>query len=208
MSVPTMSEAQLSVFGDVAHIRTLRMEATQRLLGDTIAWSDDDWQRPCRLPGWTRAHLGTHITRNADALREALERALAGELPSLYPSEERRIEDIERGSERSGLALQIDLDSTEDRLSTRFKELLAPPAPAEALNAPFALFPGCEVPVALMPLARLHEVTVHHVDFDCGFEFRDVDSDAAELLLSWHAYWLTVRECRPTCPICRLNGES
>jgi maleylpyruvate isomerase len=175
------------LIGDLARIRALRMEATQHLLGDTIAFSDEDWQRPSRLPGWTRAHLATHLARNADALLDALERALSGEKASLYDDEEKRIEDIERGSERSGLDLQIDLDSSEDRLNNGFKELLS--LPVEGSDAGLvALSPGRYEPVAVLPLARLSEVVRHHVDLDCGFEPSDIDADTAEMLQAWQNY--------------------
>ena len=39
---------------------------TARLLGDTIALSDDEWRAPSRLPGWSRAHVASHVARQAD----------------------------------------------------------------------------------------------------------------------------------------------
>ena len=48
-------------------LRLLRT-STARLLGDTIAVSDDDWRAPSRLPYWSRGHVGTHVARQADAL--------------------------------------------------------------------------------------------------------------------------------------------
>mgnify|MGYP003622708592 CR=1 FL=1 len=52
-----------------APLETLRkrvQEATQRLLGDTIGISDDDWNGPSGLPGWSRAHVAAHLAANAD----------------------------------------------------------------------------------------------------------------------------------------------
>jgi maleylpyruvate isomerase len=42
-------------------LRGLVTTATQRLLGDTIAVSDEDWRGPSRLPDWSRGHVATHI---------------------------------------------------------------------------------------------------------------------------------------------------
>ena len=56
-------------------IRAAKREATQRLLGATMGLSDDEWQAPSRLAGWTRAHIATHIARNAEAF-EAVTKAV------------------------------------------------------------------------------------------------------------------------------------
>ena len=41
-------------------LRRLVRTATQRLLGDTILVTDDQWRAPSRLPDWTRGHVATH----------------------------------------------------------------------------------------------------------------------------------------------------
>ena len=46
--------------------------ATQSLLRDTIDLDEEQWHAPSLLPGWSRAHVATHIARNADALRRVL----------------------------------------------------------------------------------------------------------------------------------------
>ncbi|NLE18275.1 MAG: maleylpyruvate isomerase, partial [Propioniciclava sp.] len=41
--------------------------ATQALLRSTVGVEEAAWHEPSLLPGWSRAHVATHICRNADA---------------------------------------------------------------------------------------------------------------------------------------------
>src|SRR3954447_4063020 len=79
--------------------------ATQRLLGDTISVSDEDWRGPSRLPEWSRGHVATHVARQADGLVRLTEWARTGRRQDMYASAEQRSADIEAGSVRSGLEL-------------------------------------------------------------------------------------------------------
>ncbi len=72
---------QQSIIG----LRLRKREATQALLGDTIRLGDDQWQEPSDLPGWTRAHVATHIARNAEAFVAAVEALLAGRPADALP---------------------------------------------------------------------------------------------------------------------------
>ena len=60
-------------------VRALVRHATQRLLGDTISVSDDDWRAASRLPDWTRGHVATHLARHADGMGRLVEWARTGE---------------------------------------------------------------------------------------------------------------------------------
>ena len=104
-------------------LRGLVRTATQRLLGDTISVTDEQWRAPSRLPDWTRGHVATHIARHADALIRLAEWARTGERQDMYPSPEHRASEIEAGSGRSGLDLQIDLDTSAGHLGSAFDEL-------------------------------------------------------------------------------------
>ena len=102
-----------------APLETLRkrvQEATQRLLGDTIGISDDDWNGPSGLPGWSRAHVAAHLAANADALAGVLRAAMDHRESALYPDAAARLAGIERGSSLTGLELQISLDTSAGRL--------------------------------------------------------------------------------------------
>ncbi|HZC40516.1 MAG TPA: maleylpyruvate isomerase N-terminal domain-containing protein, partial [Streptosporangiaceae bacterium] len=69
--------------------------ATGRLL-DTIAGLTEAQARaPSLLPGWTRAHVLTHIARNADGLANLLRWARTGTQTPMYASAGARDADIE-----------------------------------------------------------------------------------------------------------------
>ncbi len=158
------------------------MEATQRLLGYTITLSERAWQEPSRLPGWTRAHVASHIARNADGLIRSIEALLSDRPTLMYDGDEERDWAVERGSQRGGLDLQIDLDTTAGRLNTAFNQLeeLAPDTPVE-------LRPQHRLRADLLPLARLNEVVLHTADLDCGFEIEDLEPRVASWLLQWNS---------------------
>ena len=171
-------------------LRGLVTTATQRLLGDTISVPDPDWAGPSRLPEWTRAHVATHLARQADGLGRLAEWARTGERLDMYASPEQRTSEIEAGVGRSGLELQIDLDTSAGRLERGFEAL----DQADAWDAVVELRGGLKVPARLLPLARLLEVVIHHVDLDVGYEVSDIDPQTAEWLLEWCAFRLGRRD--------------
>ena len=85
MSQQPTESADLPVSTTMAHLRRRKREATQALLGDTISISDEAWQQPSRLDGWTRAHVATHIARNADGLRRVAHGLLTHSPGQMYP---------------------------------------------------------------------------------------------------------------------------
>lgn len=161
------------------------LTTTQRLLGATIAVSDEDWQRPTSLPGWTRAHVASHLARNADALR-----VLAGNVVHHGDREPYPLDpawEIERGSERGALDLQIDLDTSAGRLADAFEAV----GEAGLWESPVTLPSLCRATARDLPLARLSEVTLHHVDMDLGFTTDDVSAEDAGWILQLRAHRLT-----------------
>ena len=163
---------------DLVEVRRLKMAATQRLLGDTIAISESDWLGPTALPGWTRAHVATHLARNADVLRRYLARL------SSMPELERDdiVQDLEAGSRRTPLEIQIDLDTSSGLLNDAFDKV-SPETWATPLRGGLDGLTASD-----LPTLRLNEVVLHHVDLDCGFVFSDIDPRVAELLLAWNLY--------------------
>jgi len=188
MSAPASSAAT-----ELETLRGLVTTATQRLLGDTISVTDQQWRAPSRLPDWTRGHVATHIARHADALVRLAKWARTGERQEMYPSPEHRVKEIEAGSSRSGLDLQIDLDTAAGHLSEAFDELDG----ADAWDAVVEIRGGLKTPARLLPLARLLEVSIHHVDLDIGYEITDIDTQTAEWLLEWCAFRLKERDGFP-----------
>lgn len=175
-------------------LRGLMSSATARLLGDTIAVSDEDWRGPSRLPDWTRGHVATHVARQADALGRLLAGAVNGTPGRMYESDEQRAAEIEEGAGRSGLDLQIDLDTAAERLWERMDEVDA----AGKWSEPVSLRGGGTAPARLLPLARLTEVVLHHVDLDIGYEVDAIDPVVAGWLLEGCSVRLRSREGFPS----------
>lgn len=151
--------------------------ATQTLLADTIVLDEEQWRAPSLLPGWTRAHVATHIARNADALRVLMSAASVGDPATLYTSENAKFNDIERGAERPGIELHVDLDTSAGELarySAQVDDWLVP-----------VKLPGGEFPLSVLPLIRLSEVTLHHVDLGTGFGWQQIDIVPGRWLLQW-----------------------
>ena len=183
-------------------LRSLVRTATQHLLGNTILVADDQWRAPSRLPDWTRGHLATHIARNADGLIRLTQWARTGERQDMYPSSEHRDSEIEAGSGRSGLELQIDLDNSAGRLDAAFDELDG----VNTWDVVVEMRGGLTVPARLLPLARLLEVVIHHVDLDIGYEITDIDTPTAEWLLEWCAFRLGHRDDWPKLQLTSDTG--
>ncbi len=183
-------------------LRGLVTGATQRLLGDTITVAEYAWREPSRLPGWTRGHVATHIARQADGIVRLTEWARTGVRHDMYPSAEQREADIEAGSGRSGLDLQIDLDTTAGRLGDAFEAL----DHDEAWDAVVELRGGLRVPARLLPLTRLLEVVIHHVDLDIGYEIHNIEQPTAEWLLEWCAFRLRSRDEFPQLDLTSDSG--
>lgn len=185
----------------LASLRALLAGATQKLLGDTIRVADDDWAGPSRLPGWTRGHVATHLARQADGVRRLVGWAATGERAEMYDSPEVRTSEIDAGARRSGLELQVDLDTSAGELERAFEHLNE----VHGWSHEVEMRGGLRVPARLLPLARLLEVVLHHVDLDIGYEVDDIEPATAEWLLEWCAFRLRLRD---EFPRLELHAES
>jgi maleylpyruvate isomerase len=152
--------------------------ATRRLLGTIDGFSDDDVRQPSLLPGWTRAHVLTHLARGAEALGNLLEWARTGVEKAAYASQEARNEAIERGAGRSAAELRADVTATADafRAAAAGMPDEAWERPVHALNYP--AFPASE-----LLLRRLVEVELHHTDLGAGYGPADWPAAYADLVL-------------------------
>lgn len=180
----------------VAEVHRWTAEATQRLLGYTIGISDPAWHEASPLPGWSRAHVATHLARNADRLREVVEAAVAGRPQPPAPTREVRLAALEEGADRGGLELQIDLDTSAGALQQAIDKVTD-------WNAPIRLH-GAALTLAAVPLVRLHEVVIHHLDLDCGFGPDAIEPAAAAWLLRWVLDLLA----DAGLPALRIEGDS
>lgn len=160
----------------VAGIQQLIRDADQALLRDTIGILESDWHAPSLLPGWTRAHVATHLARGADRLRRVTETSLSGTNVREVPVTD-RLEELEWGADRNGLELQIDLDTSASALTATWNAVTDWHRPVRFL--------GRTRPLAILPVIRLHEISVHHLDLDCGFTADRLPAEAAVPLLGW-----------------------
>ena len=139
--------------------------ATARYLQALTELGDADAREPSLLPGWSRAHLITHLARNADALAAVLRGAQAGRLVAMYESQERRDAEIEAGAARPWEELRGDAVESSRRWQVA-AEALAP----VNLEAPGCRTPGGPTwPVRRVGMMRRSEVEVHHADLGIGY---------------------------------------
>lgn len=152
---------------------------TALLLGTTIGYSDDDWAGATGLGGWTRSHVAAHLAEGASAMVRVIDGLASGVSTRLYDSQAAKHRAIEIGALMSGLDLQIRLDTTASQLQREFAAL-------EGDVRPVTLRAGYRIPAEQLPLARLGEVVLHHMDLGTQFSPSDLSPDIAVELLAFH----------------------
>jgi maleylpyruvate isomerase len=148
--------------------------ATTRYLQALTGLDDQSARAPSVLPGWTRAHVVAHVSRNADAFRRVLTRAAAGEPATMYDSDEARERDIEDTVRaRDAAALVEDAHRSAERLADAWRSCPAVP------SATYTRTPGdtAAFPVTTVGFRRRAEVEIHLADLDLGQAPRDWPSD-------------------------------
>jgi uncharacterized Actinobacterial protein TIGR03083 len=141
------------------------------LLMHTAAALDDDTIRVASLcEGWTRAHVLSHIARNADALGNLVGWAVTGTPRAMYDSPDARDADIMAGSTRAAQEIFTDLEDSAARLASAAARLTGAPELAEVEMRGGRIVRGGQ-----LPTLRLMEVVFHHVDLSAGYSFADAD---------------------------------
>jgi maleylpyruvate isomerase len=167
---------------------------------EAIAGLDDDALRePSLLPGWSRAHIVTHIARNADGLCNLLTWARTGVETPMYVGDQRE-RDIEAGVLRP-IAEQRD-DAA--RASARFVEACES-MPEEAWDAKVRTRMGREITGATVPWFRIRETWVHTVDLGANAGFADLPGEVVTPLLDEIASGLIGRDDCPPMYIARTD---
>ncbi|MGH3276335.1 MAG: maleylpyruvate isomerase family mycothiol-dependent enzyme [Streptosporangiaceae bacterium] len=139
-------------------------DATQRLLSTARVIAEPDLRAPSLLPGWTRAHVLAHLSRNADAMRNVLVGARSGQDRPAYVSVEARAADIESGARRTAAELLADLADSAMALRTVGRDL-----PEAAWQYQVRILDSSPFPADQLLTRRLVEVELHHVDLDRGY---------------------------------------
>jgi maleylpyruvate isomerase len=143
--------------------------ATDHLLATVDGFSDADVRAPSALPDWTRAHVLTHLARNADGVANLAHWARTGEERRMYPGgPEARDAAIEEGAGRHVGDLRLDLGESAERLLAAFADFDAA-AMARLVEGPR----GPKLAGWGLPAFRLREVAIHHVDLAAGYTSAD-----------------------------------
>ncbi len=137
---------------------------TDRMLATLDGLDDAALRAPSLLPGWTRAHVLTHIARNADGMVNLVTWARTGEETPMYVGgRPARDAQIEEGAQRHIGDIRLDLAESAERLLGAFAGF-----PDEGLDRQVTLA-GRNASGADLPLLRVREVEIHHVDVSAGY---------------------------------------
>jgi maleylpyruvate isomerase len=157
--------------------------ATTRYLEVLTELSDEDCRASSALPGWTRGHVISHLSRNADGLCNLLHWAQTGVETPMYVSNEQRDIDIEAGAGRSAAELREDASASAGRFLQAANELHS-----SNLSAMVSRTHGSP-PFEVHRVAGLRrtELEVHHADLLIGYTVRDWPADFTRHLLDRRA---------------------
>ncbi len=147
----------------LAHETSLLIRTAQSL-------DDESIRADSLCQGWTRAHLLSHLARNADALGRLVSWAIGGTPVAMYASPQARDGDIASGSTRGAAEILTDLVDSAARFAHAARGLAGPPEHAEV-----EMRSGRTVLGGQLPTLRLLEVVFHHVDLSAGYTFADAD---------------------------------
>jgi maleylpyruvate isomerase len=143
-------------------------DATARLLATVERLDNDELRRPSLLPGWSRAHVLTHLSRGADSRVRLLVAARTRTPLRQYRDERSREQEIEQGATRTRDEILADLRTSAERLATAIAE-----HPPQRWGRKVCWLGEEERPVADVVSSRLQELEIHHVDLAAGYGYQD-----------------------------------
>jgi maleylpyruvate isomerase len=138
--------------------------ATQRLIDEARIMTGSDLRAPSLLPGWSRAHVLSHLARGADAMRNLLTGARAGRDRPAYASPQARNADIDWGAAAEAKELVDDLVASAMALRTVVLQL-----PDTAWRYQVQMLDSPRFPASQLVARRLAEVELHHCDLGIGY---------------------------------------
>lgn len=143
---------------------------TSALMRTAAALEDETIRLSSLCEGWTRAHVLSHLARNADALGNLVTWAITGTPRAMYSSPEARDADIAAGSTRGATEILADLEDSAARFAA-----LASGLEGGSTRVEVEMRGGRKVLGGQLPTLRLMEVVFHHVDLRAGYTFADAD---------------------------------
>lgn len=178
--------------------------ATSALLATASRLTDADVGGASLCEGWTRGHVLTHLSRNAEAIGRLVDWAVTGERQEMYPGGTQvRDSDIEAGARRGAAAQLDDLSTTARDLARQLPRLVDGVAVAEVEGRG-----GFVVASEGLPFLRLRELVFHHVDLDAGHGFADVDGDLLVRLIDDAVSRLRLSRRAPSVTLRTEQGDS
>ncbi len=140
--------------------------------------SDDEFDEPSLLPGWSRRHLVAHVGYNARAVARLVEWARTGQETPMYSSDSQRNEEIDFGATLPIQALRHLSDHAAIHLTVEWRDLEPGAWHHEVRTAQGRLVPATET-----IWIRTREVWIHAVDLNNGGRFTDFPPELINLLL-------------------------
>lgn len=154
-------------------------DSAARFLGTAQALTDDELQGASALPGWTRAHVLTHVAQAADSRTRLLRAAQAGRAGQQYPSEEARAEAIDAGARRPPAVIRADTHRAIQDCLTAIRE-----HPDQLWDALAMWLRAGRRPVRGVVPSLRGELEYHHVDLAAGYQPADWPGDFVAIELS------------------------
>ena len=170
-------------------------DAHGRLVTAARRLSDRDVRAPSHLPGWTRAHVLTHLARNADGQRRMLEGAISGIVVEQYPGGAAgRAAQIADGAARPAAPIVADLVQACAALEEVWRRM-----PANGWSRPTSALAGRR-PAWQSAWARWRESEVHLADLNVGYQPRDWPSGFTDVAIEVLAGALEGDRIEPRLP--------
>ena len=140
--------------------------------------SDDDFDGPSLLPGWSRRHLVAHVGYNARAVARLVTWAATGVETPMYSSPQARQEEIELGATLRPDALRSLCEHAAIELDVRWRDLPDGLWAEKVMTAQ-----GRTVPVSETLWMRTREMWLHAIDLGVGERIAEIPEAVLERLL-------------------------
>jgi maleylpyruvate isomerase len=176
---------------------------TDRLLTAARGLDPASVEAPSLCVGWTRGHVLSHLSRNADALLNLVTNATTGSTTPMYASPQSRDGDIEAGAHRPMAEQVSDLETSADRFRAAAAGLTD-----EVADVTLAARNNTSVRARYLPFMRLRELVYHHVDLDAGFTFADADDALVLSFLEDSVRRLRANPATPSMTIRTDEGDA
>jgi maleylpyruvate isomerase len=147
--------------------------------------SDEEFDAPSLLPGWSRRHLIAHVGYNARAIVRLTQWAETGVEHPMYESSQARWREIEYGATLSPVALRNLSEHAAVHLNVQWRDLTD-----AAWHTEVRTGQGRIVPASTTVWMRTREVWLHAVDLNNGgsythFPAELLDHLIADVLSNW-----------------------